>query len=97
MITVEELLTYVGSNDTDYATTCLDEASRLVNAFIGSSTVPPEIADRAVLETGSELFHRKNAPSGIQQFSTTDGVPVRLNRDPMTQSYALLARWCVLM
>lgn len=103
MITVDELLKYVGSNDSEYAQQCVNEATTLVYQFVESSTgsgwdgntPPSNIVDRAILETGSELFHRKNAPSGIQQFATTDGVPVRLNRDPMTQSYPLLMKWVV--
>jgi len=119
MVTVGELLEYVGSTDIDYAGQCLAEAQELVYKFLGTTLVamearalprrtmyatptdpelpPVEIVDRAILETGSELFHRKNAPSGLQQFATFDGVPVRLNRDPMTQSYALLAKWVVMM
>jgi len=54
---------------------------------------PPNIMDRAILEVSSELFARKNAPSGLQQFATAEGVPVRLNRDPLTQSYPILQRY----
>ena len=65
----------------------------------GDSTVwytpaPPNIMDRAILEVSSELFHRKNAPSGIQQFQP-DGVPVRLARDPMTGTYPMLHKYVV--
>jgi len=52
--------------------------------------------DNAYLQVGSELFHRRNAPSGIAQFSSLDGTsPVRVAKDPMTSVYPLLNRWVV--
>lgn len=95
LVTVEDLLEYVGSTDADFAQDCLDAALPLVSAYVGTAEVPNQIFDRAVLETASELFHHKNAPSGIQQFNTYEGAPVRLNRDPMTTSYSLLNKWIV--
>jgi hypothetical protein len=97
MVLPTDVLDYVGSTDTDFATTCLAEATALVEAFVGSAVVPSEIVDRAILETASELFHRRNAPSGLQQFAEMDGIPARLNRDPMTQSYSLLRKYVVAM
>jgi hypothetical protein len=95
MIDVTDVLNYVGGTDTDYAQSCLDSATDLVAGYIGSSVVPENIEDRAILETASELYHRKNAPSGIQAFAY-DGAPaVRLNRDPMAQSYAALDKFVV--
>jgi hypothetical protein len=47
---------------------------------------------RAILECGSELFYRRNAPSGITQFATPDGQSaVRVARDPMVGAYPILA------
>ena len=48
---------------------------------------------RAYLECGSELYHRRSAPNGIAQFTSYDGSPMRIARDPMTPVYALLRRY----
>ena len=97
-MTWENLKTYVGARDDDdaFVTSCYDEAVTLVEAFIGSNVVPASAKDRAVLETGSELYHRKNAPNGVAQFSTFDGSPIRVARDPMVGAYPILARWVVI-
>ena len=108
MVTVDDVVKYVGTNDVDFAQQCLDEASSLVFAYLGISTgtyngqpvyygadIPDNIIDRAILDTASELFARRNAPSGLQEWATTDGVPVRLSRDPMTNSYPLLQKFVV--
>jgi len=97
-VTFEDLKTYVGAQDDsdEFVTSCYDTAVTLVEAFIGEATVPASAKDRAVLEVGSELFHRKNAPNGVAQFSTYDGAPVRVARDPMVGAYPILARYMVI-
>lgn len=90
------LLTYVGGDqrDAEYAQDCVDTAIALVDKHIGSADVPAAIRRRGILEAGSELFHRKNAPNGISQFATPDGKsPVRVARDPMLSVYPLLAEF----
>lgn len=90
------LLKHVGGTDRDgdYAQECVDEATALVDKHIGSADVPAALRRRAILEAGSELFHRKNAPNGIAQFATPDGMsPVRVARDPMLSVYPLLAQF----
>lgn len=89
-----DLATYVGATEADEAFTeqCWDEAYALVSAFVGDAEIPQEVGDRAVLETASELFHRRNAPNGIAQFAAFDGSAVRVARDPMTPAYPILAR-----
>jgi len=94
-MTGSALLAYVKGNpsvDAPYAESCWDEASALVSRFVGSAEVPDSIVERATLEVGSELFHRKQAPSGIQGYAANDGAPPapRLNRDPMSRVYAIL-------
>lgn len=86
---------YVGAPDSDaaYVEECWDEATSLVNVFIGSATVPVAILDRAFLEVGSELYHRRQAPNGIAQFASLDGSPIRVARDPMLGAYPLLQRF----
>lgn len=90
-----DLKTFVGApeTDTDFVNACWQEAELLVDAFIGSSDVPSQVRDRAVMETGSELFHRRQAPNGIAQFSTLDGSPIRIARDPMVGAYTILRPW----
>ena len=99
MTTPEQLLDYVGGtqSDLDFVERCLAQAIMLVNAYcIRTPEVPEEILDNAYLQVGSELFHRRNAPSGIAQFSSLDGTsPVRVAKDPMTSVYPLLNRWVV--
>jgi hypothetical protein len=82
--------------DDDYIQECLDEATALVEAFIGSATVPDVAKDRAVLETLSELYHRRNAPNGLSQFAGYDGQAVRVARDPMVGAYPILGRFMVI-
>jgi len=59
------------------------------------SMLPAEVVDRAYLEVGSELYHRRNAPNGIAQFSSFDGNAMRVARDPMVAAYPLLQRYLV--
>lgn len=86
---------YVGAPDSDaaFVEECWDEATALVNVFVGAETVPVAILDRAFLEVGSELYHRRQAPNGIAQFASMDGSPVRVARDPMLGAYPLLQRF----
>jgi hypothetical protein len=99
MVTDEQLLDYVGGtqSDLEFVGKCLVQAIMLVNAYcIRTPLIPQEILDNAYLQVGSELFHRRNAPSGIAQFSSLDGTsPVRVAKDPMTSVYPLLNRWVV--
>ena len=92
--TVGDLATYVGENgDTQFVARCLAQGDALVEQYVGAnfSRVPQAAYDRAVLEVGAELFHRRQAPGGITQFATMDGAaPVRMARDPMVAAYPIL-------
>lgn len=90
-----DLQEYVGAPDSDaaYVEQCWDEATSLVSVYVGDIDVPIAILDRATLEVGSELYHRRQAPNGIAQFSSMDGTPVRVARDPMLGAYPLLNRY----
>lgn len=94
-----DLELYVGadSSDTAYVEQCWGEALSLVTAYVGTIdpvvAIPDEILDRAYLEVGSELYHRRQAPNGVAQFSTFDGAPIRVARDPMVGAYPLLQRY----
>ncbi len=83
-----------GAESTELLTDCWTEAAELVARHVRELVVPEAIVQRAVLDTASELFHRRNAPSGIMQVPTDVGAaPVRLARDPMQGAYAILAPW----
>ena len=90
------LSAYVGAGtaDAEFVAACEAEATALVGAYVGTALVPYEVLGRAVLEVGSELFHRRSAPNGVAQFGTLDGAaPIRVARDPMVGAYPLLARY----
>lgn len=94
-MTWEDLKSYVGASDSDdtFVQSCWDQSGYLVNNFADADDVPADLMDRAYLECGSELYHRRSAPNGIAQFSSFDGSPIRIARDPMIPVYALLRRW----
>lgn len=96
-MTAADLKDYVratSADDDSFAAQCWEEAVELVGRYVGSATVPQTVLERAHLEVGSELFHRRNAPNGISQFATLDGSSaVRVARDPMVGAYPLLARY----
>lgn len=92
----DELKAYVGAShvDDDFVDSCWHEAIALVDKFVGSATVNADVLNRAYLECGSELFHRRSAPNGVAQFATLDGgSAVRVARDPMVAAYPILAPW----
>jgi hypothetical protein len=92
----DELKAYVGSpgSDDDFVDSCWHEAIALVTKFVGTATVDADVLNRAYLECGSELYHRRSAPNGIAQFATLDGgSSVRVARDPMIAAYPILVPW----
>lgn len=99
----ESVAAYVGAPDADDAYVCdvTGQAAVLVVGFIGragvreadgtgTGAVPWYIASRAIVEVASELYHRRNAPNGVAQFTGLEGSPVRVARDPMLGAYPLL-------
>ena len=97
-MSADALAQYVGAlpDDSEYVEMCWDDAYQLVTNFVGTRDVPEQIFERAVLECGSELFHRRQAPNGISQFASYDGAPIRIARDPMTPAYAILRQGMVI-
>jgi hypothetical protein len=92
----QQLKTYVGAPNTDdtFVADCWDEAVALVTKFVGTATVNADVLNRAYIECGSELFHRRSAPNGVAQFATLDGgSAVRVARDPMIAAYPILVPW----
>lgn len=97
-----DLADYVGAGQTDgYIDDCVDVADAMVTTYLQASDlleadgipegIPETVVDRAVLEVGSELYHRKNAPNGVAQFATMDAAPIRIARDPMVAARPILA------
>lgn len=79
--------------DEEYVTACTAEALALVAQIAGSyaAQLPAAIIDRAVIEAGSELFHKRQAPAGISQFADAAGTPMRVARDPMNVARVIVA------
>jgi len=88
-----DLATFVRANDTDapFVEQSWDQAVALIAGFVGTADVPAEVLQRATLEVGAELFHRRATKNGVAQFATPDAAPVRIARDPMVAAYPLLA------
>lgn len=93
-VSAAALSAYVGAaaGDAGFVAQCFAEASALVDHAIGTTpNVPEPIRGRCVLEAGSELFHRRQAPNGIAQFATPEGAaPMRVARDPLIGVYPIL-------
>lgn len=99
--TWEDLKAFVGSDDYEYDALfeeCFEEATVLVDKYVGTTVVPDVILDRCYIEVGADLFNRRSAPNGVmnQQYATEDGIgfaPYRIARDPMAAAYRMLGRW----
>jgi len=61
----------------------------MVAKFVGSSRVPGDVLDSAILSCASELFHRRSAPNGVAQFADL-GTTVRIAKDPMNAAREML-------
>ena len=94
-MTADDLKAYVSApeSDAEFVGACWTEAEELILDFVGAAIVPDSVIARATLEVGSELFHRRQAPSGFSQFATPDGSAARVARDPMVGAYPLLGRY----
>ena len=101
-VALQDLKDYMGAgSNTDrdaLIQACLDDAAVLVDAFVGTATVPEGILDRAYLMVGQDLYERRNAPNGIvsTQFGSPDGigsVGMRVAKDPLNSVYEMLRRW----
>lgn len=78
--------------DAGYAATCQEEAIELVGHLIGTALVPESVVDRAVLEVGADLYHRKAARSGLVQFGGGAEAPAvhRIPLDPLRAAHPIL-------
>lgn len=95
-MTWQDLKAYVNAPaaDDELVEANWDEASELIDVFIGTSEVPAVILDRARIVCGAELYGQRAAPNGIAQFATFDGQnAIRVARDPLVGCYPLLSRY----
>lgn len=94
-LTAGQLATYVQASDadTEFVDSCLNEATTLVGRHVSKAlrTVPEDIQDRATLEVGADLYYRRRTRNGVANFDDTEGMPLRISRDPMAAAYPLLA------
>lgn len=89
-VTVVQFRAYVGTKEvSDFVDSCLASANQMVGKFVGSSRVPSDVLDSAVLSCASELFHRRSAPNGVAQFADLGSV-VRIAKDPMNAAREML-------
>lgn len=89
-VTVVQFRAYVGTKEvSDFVDSCLASANQMVSKFVGSSRVPSDVLDSAVLSCASELFHRRSAPNGVAQFADLGSV-VRIAKDPMNAAREML-------
>lgn len=87
----KQLAAYVNTTPDSFIDECLSEATALVSKHVGDSTVPTAVLDRAVLEVGADLYHRRKARNGVTAFEGGDGgEPVRISRNPMLSAYPIL-------
>ena len=95
-VTAEKLATYVQTKlelDQAFISDCVAEGTALVAEYVGTREVPEAIKDRAVLEVAADLFYRRRSRNGVADFDDPTGVPVRINRDPMTAAYPILGQF----
>lgn len=87
---------YVGDGagrDTSFVLVCVTEAIALVDHRIAGVEVPAVIRDRAVLEVGADLYHRRRVRNGVAGFDGPDMTPVRVTRDPMKAAEDILGAY----
>ena len=96
MLTIDTLMVFLGApeSDREFVGECLIQAQTLVSAYVSTAVVPEDIINLSSQQVASELYNRRNAPSGIAQFSSLDGqTPYRVAKDPMTSVYPILGRF----
>lgn len=95
MVTVADVRTYCGApmSDDVFLTGLLSEAQALIVAYVGHTDLPEAVMDNAVTQVTRELWFRRDAPAGITQFASMDGVGLRVSTDPLISVYPLLDRY----
>lgn len=90
------LAPFVGARAADpYISQCAVEAVEMVVHYVGveKDAIPASVFQRACVEVGADLYHRRSARNGIAGFEDTDitSAPVRINRDPLVPARPILA------
>lgn len=95
MPTPAEVRSYVGASVTDepFIAEKIAEAQAIITKYVGNTDVPHSVMESCVTQVAAELFHRRQAPNGIAQFSSLDGTPQRIANDPMSSVYKILGRY----
>jgi hypothetical protein len=96
----EPLRVYVdatGAQDVANVATDWRKAVALVGKFLAEwdkepGDVDPDVLEGAIVDCGSEIYHRRDAPFGVTAFATPDGpVGTRVSTDPMIRARVMLA------
>ena len=95
MTTWTDLRDYVGAADVDEAflTTCLGTAEALVAEYVDEAEVPADVVASAVLEVGSKLFARRQAPNLHAMGDTLGASGALVAKDPLVTAYPILNRY----
>lgn len=91
--TLKEFLRVDGTADDDFIQTCFDDATELVNDYVGDKFVPARKLELAIRRTGRDLYADRDAPQGVSQFSDANDTPIRVNRDPLTSAKPILRKY----
>lgn len=73
---------------------CHDLAVLIVEKHIEDNEIDEEVVDECVLRTGINLYFADEAKFGIMQYAE-EGIPMRVNKDPMHNSYPILDKYMV--
>lgn len=92
---VGDFRAYIGDQVTDNAVLQghLNAAGHLVDKFVGTNQVPPDVLAQAYLETASKLSARRIATPAAYGGVTEGGGGIPAPLDPMITTYPLLRRW----
>lgn len=93
--TFDQLKAYLrtSDDDDDFVQECLDEASELVNDYVGDKFVPEIKLDLAIKVTARDLYSGRDSPQGVGQFSDVNDTPIRVARDPLTAAKPILRKY----
>lgn len=100
----EPLRSYVDATETAdvaFVAKCWAQATKLVTRAIVeggvaeadiADTIDAEVLEGAIVDCGSELYHRRDAPFGVTTFATSDGAAsARVAADPMVRARVMIS------
>lgn len=59
--------------------------------FAELERVPASVGKLAVVEAGAAIYYRRTARNGITTFGSTDVMPMRIAKDPLSTVYPIIA------